>query len=519
MTFINFCRLSTTIAFFSAIRYRFFCHTGFAIFILFTLLSCGTKTSTDSVSETSASSGSVSETSASGGSVSGGGSSTSVGTATSTKQLTSDSHFGFLGNYYGLVGTEEGEKSWYYSLTNLAYFEPFSELGIKYDRPHPGPFVWETIERVQGVYDFTIPDDYVRRTQERDINIVATIWPFASWDQNSYDAIKCLGSRWGLDVPLMRCKPLDMTSYIKFIRELVDRYNGDGKNDMPGLTKPIKYWEILNEPETAYQSDKTGVQPMVFFRGNQTDYSDLFSATAMAIKETDPEAQILNGGTTTISSITTYWDFIMSINASNINIGSWHYDPAYDNLGDAGAKVWSTFFNNYGISKSWMTEFRVFNNTINSCSDEDCQAKKLVRSYVKAFNNGTGKIFYTYYIMEHDGLVSPDGLRKRQAFYALRGLINKLDYFSSVTTAYLHDDANYFAYKFIVDNKAVYVLWSAQDNSTVSFMLDNTSASTVKVTTSVPADNSSITLESTTLNVDNSSVSITLSSTPVYIEE
>ena len=27
------------------------------------------------------------------------------------------------------------------------------------------------------------------------------------------------------------------------------RYDGDGSNDMPGLTKPIIYWDVMNEPE------------------------------------------------------------------------------------------------------------------------------------------------------------------------------------------------------------------------------------------------------------------------------
>ena len=36
-------------------------------------------------------------------------------------------------------------------------------------------------------------------------------------------------------------KPCSMDDYKNFLIKLVDRYDGDGSNDMPGLTKPIKY--------------------------------------------------------------------------------------------------------------------------------------------------------------------------------------------------------------------------------------------------------------------------------------
>ena len=52
-----------------------------------------------------------------------------------------------------------------------------------------------------------------------------------------------------------------MDNYKIFLIKLVDRYDGDGKNDMPGLTKPIKHWQIMNEPEFK-----------MFFRGKEEDF-------------------------------------------------------------------------------------------------------------------------------------------------------------------------------------------------------------------------------------------------------
>jgi len=88
---------------------------------------------------------------------------------------------------------------------------------------------------------------------------LATIWPFADWDQANWGGVS--------DTPLIfedrlgrgRRKPYDMDAYRRFVLALVERYDGDGKDDMPGLKYPIKYWEASNEP-----SHQSG--PATFFK-------------------------------------------------------------------------------------------------------------------------------------------------------------------------------------------------------------------------------------------------------------
>ena len=50
-------------------------------------------------------------------------------------------------------------------------------------RPHPGPFIWSNIEPKQGKFYWDDADEYVKYAQEHNQEILATIWPYAKWDQ------------------------------------------------------------------------------------------------------------------------------------------------------------------------------------------------------------------------------------------------------------------------------------------------------------------------------------------------
>ncbi|MFQ5441893.1 MAG: hypothetical protein ACE5EB_04125 [Thermodesulfobacteriota bacterium] len=76
--------------------------------------------------------------------------------------------------------------------------------------------------------------------------------------------------------------PKDLTGYKNFVRAVVERYDGDGKFDMPGLLYPIKYWSIEDEP----------LAP-VYFNGTGADYAELLSAAYEAVKSTDPGAKVI----------------------------------------------------------------------------------------------------------------------------------------------------------------------------------------------------------------------------------
>ena len=51
-------------------------------------------------------------------------------------------------------------------------------------RPHPGPFVWNKIEKEQGSFYWEETDAQAIYSQEHEQTIIATIWPHANWEQN-----------------------------------------------------------------------------------------------------------------------------------------------------------------------------------------------------------------------------------------------------------------------------------------------------------------------------------------------
>ena len=66
-------------------------------------------------------------------------------------------------------------------------------------------------------------------------------------------------------------KPCSMENYKIFLTKLIDRYDGDGNNDMPGLTKPIVHW-IMNE------------EFRMFFKGKEDEFVEIFNFSSKLIK-------------------------------------------------------------------------------------------------------------------------------------------------------------------------------------------------------------------------------------------
>ncbi|MBM4088362.1 MAG: hypothetical protein FJ276_02875 [Planctomycetes bacterium] len=74
-------------------------------------------------------------------------------------------------------------------------------------------------------------------------------------------------------------RPKDVAKYQRWVRAVVERYDGDGVDDMPGLAAPIKYWQVDNEPPRRREG-----------------YADLVHITSQAVKEADATASVLIGG-------------------------------------------------------------------------------------------------------------------------------------------------------------------------------------------------------------------------------
>ena len=88
----------------------------------------------------------------------------------------------------------------------------------------------------------------------------------------------------------------DPEAYASWVSAVVERYDGDGVDDMPGLLRPIRHWEVDNEPDlkNTLQARGSKVDPTTFCTPEQ--YMAVLRVTADAIRAADPEATVLSGG-------------------------------------------------------------------------------------------------------------------------------------------------------------------------------------------------------------------------------
>jgi len=328
-------------------------------------------------------------------------------------------------------------------------FQDMTDLGVFWQRPHPGPFIWGEIETSPGVFNWDSCDEEVKNSQKYGVNIIATIWPFADWDQSSCHSK--ISSSSGLifdELGDYRQKPCDMDSYQNFITSLVERYDGDGVDDMSDLVVPIKYWEVSNEP--SMQEDW-----LVFFIGPAEDYFDILNATYQSIKNADSDAKVVKGGMAGVIDVhTEFWEDVFNLGGdSYFDIGNIHSINS-ESEGINGPE-YKQFLDQQGVDKPfWITEVEL--GTMNQEKDgylETDMSASLITNFVQAFASGAEKIFHPG-IMKSSKESEPG---KESTYDALQTIVDKLDYFDNI------EKLSVGQYKFTLENNVVYVLWGEND--------------------------------------------------------
>jgi hypothetical protein len=271
-------------------------------------------------------------------------------------------------------------------------------------RPHPGPFVWNKIEKKQGNFDWKEADEYVVYAQEHNQTILATIWPYANWEQKTCKRKKAR-SPFGKHFSKYLSKPCSMENYKIFLINLVDRYDGDGNNDMPGLTKPIIYWEIMNEPEFK-----------MFFKGTKEDFVEIFNFSSKLIKSKQKDAVIVMAGAAGMfPENKKYWNSVLPKIKDNFDIANIHHISTPE--GGCDKEFWvdefAALLKSNNINKPiWLTEAMT-----GKC--------KVLSSYINAFANGAEIIIDV-------GINAPGMKMSKKAREKLNKFIKDVDGFKSV---------------------------------------------------------------------------------------
>src|SRR4030042_132070 len=284
--------------------------------------------------------------------------------------------------------------------------------GARWVRPHPGPFLWDSVQSSAGVaYDFSGTDQIVRKYSRKKIGILATLWPFSEWEQQlNPDYATCAvsendqflqGARdkegksgTGSFLPLHRCNPEDWYSYVAWVMAVVERYDGDGVSDMPKLKYPVKYWEVMNEP------DHTGDDTLDFYVGDALDYANLLLETYTAVKAADPSAQVLIAGAAGGNDdFLNFYRRVLSYHPEGLDsfdIGNVHC-ISNDSYESFNVEPYRNMLAEFGLGGKpiWVTEAEAIIS-----DDAKINASQTLSSTRSARSLGAKQIFFTRYSFE-----------------------------------------------------------------------------------------------------------------------
>jgi len=330
-------------------------------------------------------------------------------------------------------------------------------------------FTWKDLEPEEGVFDFTLSDIRIKEAQSRSLNLLGNV-------EFQADAVP--------DYASLSNKYFDDAKYLEYLNKMVERYDGDGLDDMPELTKPIKYWEIGNEVVQEWMFD-----------GTAEEYAHVLKISYESIKSNCSDCQVLIGGWVSgkhsenqfQKSLAYLERVLLQDGGKHFDIMNFHSyaDPCdFEEFLDCDFKLYyhargfRDLLSEYGFSKpTWITESntklytklykerqsgRVIENTLEQ------QSQDLVKRMVIAFDAGV-EVFFWHGLDDAPG--SPgvgffdEKGKPKPIYYNLKLLIEKIGDFTSVKRIDLGNDNLYF-YQFETVNDPVSILWTEiQDTS------------------------------------------------------
>ncbi len=210
-------------------------------------------------------------------------------------------------------------------------------------------------------------------------------------------------------------KPCSMPDYLNFLTLLIDRYDGDGNNDMPGLKTKITHWEIMNEPEFE-----------MFFKGTEEEFVDIFIASSKLIKEKQKDSVIVMAGAAAMyPENKKYWSSALPKIKDYFDIANIHHISGPD--GKCDKDFWVGEFSELLASKKidkpiWVTEAM-------TCGPP-------VKAYINAFSKGAEVIIDV-------GVNAPGAKMSKKARKKLNEFIKKVDGFKSIKIITKNESAEF----------------------------------------------------------------------------
>lgn len=117
--------------------------------------------------------------------------------------------------------------------------KPFAALGVPAVKPYPDAITWGSMQRrPDAAIDFSAMDRFVREYQQAGFReLILVLKAKCSW--GSRDAATNYAP-----------KPEHAAAFDRWVAAVVERYDADGKDDMPGLKYPVRTYELGSEWST-----------------------------------------------------------------------------------------------------------------------------------------------------------------------------------------------------------------------------------------------------------------------------
>ena len=346
---------------------------------------------------------------------------------------------------------------------------------------------WEEVEAKEGEFDWDDLDSRMQEINNNNVYPIVTIKPFANWDQDachedsSYEAESHIATKDNpkSDQTIKVGAPCDIDAYAKFLAKAVERYDGDGEDDMPDLKIPVKYWEIMNEPSMQGGNEGGMGEELKFFVGTSDEYLEILKKSYQTIKKADPEAKVLHAGMAGMQeNFLDFWRPIFDQGGGNyFDIANIHTINTDKNREDMYIFKFKEFLAEYKLESKpiFITEVQ-FGDLVGEPENLAEFEKLIARSTVFALGLGADKLFYIENWLFWDTEKDPENKLKVDQS-ALSGsthkvylnLVDKLNSFDKVEVLKQEYEekskdldgatSSVCQYKFTNGNDVIYVLW------------------------------------------------------------
>jgi hypothetical protein len=322
---------------------------------------------------------------------------------------------------------------------------------------------WGLVEVARGAYRYDLIDAIVLQAQASGARYVGTVMPYAGWE------LRAAGYAPTTDEQCLRLfdedffylkfdqrmdRYRDEAQWLAYLQRVVERYDGDGIDDMPGLTAPVRYWQIHNEPE----GERCGL-----FRDDAAAFVQLMRKSSEVVHLACASCQVVNGGAAfpfvrenqvpPLRGATFWRDYSAAGGAAFVDVIAVHYNQGKDadhgNVADFEVQI-ARARELLGAKPVWVTEFGVIvgdRGNFKGLTEVEAGAW-YVRMYAAGLTGGAVR-----FISDAPGFIESDGTTYLP-FYVQKLVQAKLGGFMSATKLAAGQ------YKFRVGSSDVYVLWT-----------------------------------------------------------